>query len=412
MTTTDGIDFDAAAPRRLRYFHGRALNAPDLTGEQEYLQDKLRRQVRCLLGYGVAHGLFVRGAPHDSGSADVPAETQDKDHRYGPPRATVQVTAGLGVDALGNQIVVPGDCEVDLWQRLPAADQNTEDPPKVVWLGVAYHERDESPTRSVFVSDCGATSDCEFGWTRETYRIVVTAKPPEDDERCDTCEPLPGGHHPVLWLARLEPDWHGPVRREGIHMNIRRLFGLRVPTVITGVSWQHGKAYTVDEAKRLLGTNDRAGGLRIEFSAGVHADGLQPGVLEVQVIEGGPGRSGGSWFMGGEFTRKYTPGGEPAQDRYTKDLTWRQTTRESLQVADQVCVRLKTAFLLDKCCRPVEGTNAGGRVPKIDGPRPEYDHCRRPPSGIGPWTSGGGGGDVFESWFFIADDHGSGDERS
>ncbi|RSM64781.1 hypothetical protein DMB66_19015 [Actinoplanes sp. ATCC 53533] len=429
MTET-GIDFDAPAPRRLRYFHGRALNAPDLRGEQEYLQEKLKRQVRCLLGYGVAHGLFVRGAQAsaaateqapDSGVAEAPAEEAAQEAaeeaaqetaqgaepidetgaRPWPPRGKVWITPGLGVDAEGNQIVVPGTCEIDLWERLPA-EERTDNPPRTLWIGVVYHEEGTSPTRSVFVSDCGDTSDCEFGWTRETFRIRVTSRRPESDRRCGTCGPvddqlLAGEPHPVLWLARIDVDWRGPVRPEGIHMNIRRLFGLRVPTVITGISWEHGQTYSVEDTKRLLGTTDRAGGLRVRFSDDIHVGGLQRGVIDIQVIEGGAGKNASSWFMGGEF------GEVPQGERYTRELRYRQTTRETLQEDDRVLITIRTAFLLDRCCRPVDGTHVGGRVPLIGGPEPRRGWCGRPPAGFGPWTSGSGaGGDVFESWFFVA----------
>ncbi|MBG0562864.1 hypothetical protein [Actinoplanes aureus] len=413
--------FDAPA-RRLRYFHGRLLNAPDLREDQEQQQARIRRQLRCLLGYGVAHGLHVRGEPeYNTSSEDVAEETpeevpeesseeeaEDAGELHGPPRAKVWITPGLGIDALGNQIVVPGACEVDLWQRLPAEERTSGNPPKRVWVGVSFHEEDESPTRSVFVSDCGDTSDCEYGWTRETYRVRVTSKPPDLDRRCDTCGPLgdhlpAGERYPVLWLARIDVDWRRPVHPGRIHMNIRRLFGLRVPTVITGINWTHGATYSVEETRQLLGTTDRNGGLRVRFSDDIHVEGLKRGVIDIQVIEGGAGKNASSWFMGGQFE-------DLPADRFTRELRYRQTTRETLQEDDRVLITIRTAFLLDRCCRPVDGTHVGGRVPLLDdrpgagGEKPERSRwCRRPPSGVGRWTSGSGaGGDVFESWFFVA----------
>jgi len=70
-----------------------------------------------------------------------------------------------------------------------------------------------------------------------------------------------------------------------------------------------------------------------------------------------------------------------------------------------VLITVRTAFLLDRCCRPVAGTHVGGKVPLIDASRAGEERtagCAVPPSGVGPWTSGNGfGGDVFESWFFV-----------
>jgi hypothetical protein len=87
-----------------------------------------------------------------------------------------------------------------------------------------------------------------------------------------------------------------------------------------------------------------------------------------------------------------------------RELRYRQTTRETLQEDDRVHITVRTAFLLDRCCRPVDGTHVGGRVPLIGEHHPHpRPWCGSPPSGVSPWTSGSGaGGDVFESWFFVA----------
>ena len=113
-------------------------------------------------------------------------------------------------------------------------------------------------------------------------------------------------------------------------------------------------------------------GLAVHFSDGVRVDSLVPGVVDIQVIEGGAGRNADSWFMGGEFA------GLPDTE-FTSDFRYRQTTRETLQIDDRVLITVRTAFLLDHCGRPVDGTHVGGRMP----------------------TGNGVGGDVFESWFFV-----------
>jgi hypothetical protein len=138
--------------------------------------------------------------------------------------------------------------------------------------------------------------------------------------------------------------------------------------------------------------------------------------VEIQVIEGGAGRNADTWYMGGKFEEPTAKDGE-----FTDHFRYRQTTRETLQDGDRVLITVRAAFILDHCCRPVDGTNVGGRVPfigqaKADAetetdhghdPKPEPDPtgCLVPPSGIGPWTSGtGAGGDVFESWFFVTEE--------
>jgi hypothetical protein len=324
-----------------------------------------------------------------------------------------------------------------------------------VWIGIEYAERAVEPTRTVFNSGCADTSDCEYGYTEESYAVRVTTHAPPEDERCGTC--CSRCEHKVLWLARIDDvHWNRPVRAHQIHLNVRRPFGRRVPTVITGVNWIHGHTYTVEAAKRLLGTQHESGGLVVHFSDDIRVDSLDPGVVEIQVIEGGAGRNANTWYMGGTFE-------EPVGGEFTRRFRFRQTTRETLQDGDRVLITIRAAFLLDRCCRPVDGTNVGGRVPFIrrrhdvgtggDWPDPyaaadagnqdagnqdagnqDADNqdaesqdaesqdagnqdagnqtetgttggCALPPSGIGPWTSGtGAGGDVFESWFYITEE--------
>ena len=411
---TDTTEFDVPLLRRLRYFTGQLLSARDFQREQDYFREKLKLRMRCILGYGVVCGLFIEPVEHDkNGDKDKTTDADETtDEKTGdtttepkPHKAKVRLTSGLGVDCDGNEIVVRNGCVIDLWAALPEDERDS----RTVWVGIEYCERAVEPTRTVYNSSCADTSDCEFGWTDESYVVRVTGKRPPRDERCDTC--CTRCEHKVLWLARIDDvRFEQPVAANQIHMNIRRPFGKFVPTVITGVNWVHGRTYTLDEAKELLGTKKEDGGLVVHFSDDVRVDTLLPGVVEIKVIEGGPGRSAGSWYMGAEYAE---PG--PNAGEFTKRLRYRQTTRESLQYGDQVMITVRTAFILDRCCRPVDGTNVGGKVPYIGGgPRTEGGEepvadttggCQVPPSGVGPWTSGTGhGGDVFESWIFITEE--------
>ncbi|MDT9685267.1 hypothetical protein RND61_24855 [Streptomyces sp. TRM76323] len=406
---------DVPPLRRLRYFHGQMLGARDFQREQDYHREKSRLRLRSLLGYGVVCGLFVEpvpppdggcppgGGPAAEADASVPAGEDGAEPEHARRGARVRITPGLAVDCEGNEVVVRGGCVVDLWKALPRDERDTD----TVWVGVRYAERPVEPTRAVYDDACADTSDCEFGWTEECYRICVTGCEPPVDERCDTC--CSRCEHKVLWLARIDRvDWHEPVRRGRIHMNVRRPFGRHLPTVITGINWIHGHTYTVDEARALLGTQDEGAGLVVRFSADVRTDSLRPGVVELQVIEGGSGRNASTWYMGGTFAEPDSGCGE-----FTRRFRYRQTTRETLQDGDRVMITVRSAFVLDRCCRPVDGTHVGGRVPTIgtradaeadagaDGPA-SRGGCGLPPSGVGPWTSGtGAGGDVFESWFFV-----------
>ncbi|GAB3451465.1 hypothetical protein [Actinophytocola sediminis] len=402
--TATSTEFDVPPLRRLRYFHGQMLTARDFQREQAYFREKLKLRMRCLLGYGVVCGLLVEPVAPDGHDKPAPEPADESTEDRTDPahhKAKVRLTPGLGVDCDGNEVVVRDGCVIDLWRALPEDERDTH----TVWVGVEYCERPVEPTRTVYNSACADTSDCEYGWTDESYVIRVTKHKPPTDDRCDTC--CGRCTHKVLWLAKIDGlRWSDPVRQDQIRLNVRRPFGRFVPTVITGINWRHGHTYTVDEAKELLGTQKDTGGLVVRFSDDIRVDTLDPGVVDIQVIEGGAGRNADTWYMGGKFEEPARPG----TDEYTSQFRYRQTTRETLQDGDRVLVTVRAAFILDRCCRPVHGTNVGGKVPYFDDKRTETETenrggCAVPPSGVGPWTSGSGsGGDVFESWFYITEE--------
>jgi hypothetical protein len=161
-----------------------------------------------------------------------------------------------------------------------------------------------------------------------------------------------------------------------------------------------------------MGTGDRDEprdkGLEIRFSRPVLASTIRPGVMDTWVIEGGRTRRGQVYRKDGEFVDKP---GHGTVDR----IFYRDTTDEELEAGDRVVVILLTDFILDECCRPVDGENVGGRVPTIHehaekyGPHPEHhpheEECSVPPRGYLPWTSGNGTpGGTFVSWFYIREE--------
>ena len=304
---------------------------------------------------------------------------------------------GVALDCLGNEIVVRSGCPVELLPLLSAEDRDRFHDGDCVYLCVEYCERAAGPTRGVYVDSCGGAAECEYGWRQDSYRIRVTLTPPDNDGCGDPCcEPC---QDPCLLLARIDGVCKGqPVRADAIHLGVRRPLSRYRFTTITGINWQHGAHYTLEQAADILGTYDDDGGLRVQFSKDVHTRCLARGVVEVQVTEGGRGRHAGTYFMDGHFEDR-------TDEEFTRRLRWRQTSGESLQDGDRVLITVRTPFILDRCCRPVDGTHVGGRVPLLPGCEPahhEPDFCTTPPSGAGPWTSGTGtGAGVFESWFFV-----------
>ncbi|MFE2216587.1 hypothetical protein ACFW93_32190 [Streptomyces canus] len=367
-----------AAAQRLHYFHGRLLTAADLRREQEYGREKRKLHNRCLHGYGVVCGLRVSPAAKDCTA---------------PARSRVVVTSGLALDCCGNEIVVATRQEIDLWAELTEEQRERCAAGQPIWLALRYAECGAELVRALRTDDCGTGPDCAYGWTREQFEVRLLTEPPEEDERCEPC----CGQCPdaELVLARIEG-----LEEEGadfsVHEEVRRPLGLYRAAQVTGTGWRHGARYSRAEAAELLGTRKDSTGLEFRFSRPVRTDTLVPGVVEVKVIEGGRGRSGGVWHMAGEITGF-------AADDFTDRFRFRQTTGEGVEVGDQVLITLRAAFVLDRCCRPVDGTHVGGRVPRLGAPPPDpVSPCATPYGLPGPWHSGtGSGGGDFVSWFFV-----------
>jgi hypothetical protein len=377
---------------RLRYFHGQMLSACDFQREQAYFVEKLRLRNRCLHGYGVACGMLVSPVPLSD-----PCSTVSDPHQ---PQVTLH--PGVAVDRLGREIVIRCDTPVELFSMMSEQDRAAFPDGDCLYLCVEYCERAAGPTRGVYVDSCGGSAECEYGWRQDSYRIRVTLTEPDNDgcgdaccDRCGESDP-----EPCLLLARIDNVRRGKrVPDDAIHLGVRRPLSRYRYTTITGINWQHGGYYSIERAAEILGTYDDDDGLRVHFSNDVHARCLTRGVVDVQVTERGPRAE--TYVMDGRI--------EDRKEGFTRHLRWRQTSRESLQEGDQVLITIRTPFILDRCCRPVDGIHVGGRVPLLAGCEPahrEPDFCTTPPPGVGPWTSGTGtGAGVFESWFFITESY-------
>lgn len=474
--------------RRLRYFFGQMLDDKDFQLEQEYFRDKFKLHNRCLHGYGTICGLIVEPvripreclseeeeeerklleelkdllAAKEAGttSAEPPSPAvpdpgeriEELRRRLGEfyekhcaeePHTCVRITCGVALDCHGNELIVRKPLKIDLLQWLSADDfKRVKQGARTLYISLCYCEQPYHGVRPLLQSTCGATPDCCYGRTKEGVRVRVTVDPPEDDCRCEGC--CESCEDCCLLLARIEGFWQGlPLFEHQIDNHVRRnLNVLQQPTVITGVSWKNGHHYTQEEAKRLMGTvheehreerhreygehreheehpEHHPRGLEIRFSRPVRASTIRPGVMDTWVIEGGRGRSANIYHKQGEFVDK-------PKDGFVRRIIYRDVTRETLEPGDRVLVMLRTEFILDECCRPVNGFNVGGRVPVLpefarlfhihEHEHEHHEECHIPPYGYGPWTSGLGvpcGG--FQGWFFIREDereHGRDRERN
>lgn len=489
---------------RLNYFFGQMLGAADFRSEQNYFREKLKLHNRCLHGYGVVCGLEVTALheedccpPADRKQTDrakkmlakVEAEiastqaqladptlTPEKrdelqqalekangrreeirrklehHHPHMPdgsepcededrPRAPVLVHCGLALDCHGNELVLRQPVLVDLWHALDLSERRRleEEGSGILYLSICYCGEPTHPSRPVLPDTCGAVSDCNYGKTRDSVRFRVEAEKRDDDARCEPCC-APCTDECVL-LAAIRWEAGDSIDDDDIDNSVRRSIALYEPTTITGISWVHGGTYSRNEATAVLGTEgegSRTDGIEIAFSRPVHAETLQPGVVDLWRIQGGKGIRGSLSSIEGDYV------GKPASGLVTS-FRYRDESGEILQRGDRILVIVRGDFILDACCRAVDGNHVGGRVPQLeayrtsedapaeeqaaqnavdatgreykpgghkygDGPQNEGDGCggggngpcRLPPGGIGPWTSGNGSaGGSFESWFYV-----------
>jgi hypothetical protein len=457
-------------PVRMNYFHGQLISERDLRTEQAYFLEKLRHANRCLHGYGVICGMEVLAVPpprdclpDDSARRkqlradiarldrqtqvlkekaeqtkdeherkeiearldDIAAEreklteeldqlTRDRrdqsqqDCKERKPLHLVRVTCGAAIDCDGNDIILHRDRVIDVFGLLKPSerDQLADGGPHTVYLSACYEECGREPTRPFATDECATTNACQMARIAEGARLTATLTPPDQHERCDPC--CSCCTDSCIALATLAVSRDEPVAADDIDHAIRRRFGLYDATVITGINWQHGATYSAQSANGILGTKDKQGGIEITFSRPVHVSTITPGTVELLRITGGRGLSGVIAAMEGEFV-------DLPADGTVDRIRYRDATGETVQPKDRIMIIVRAPFLLDRCCRPVEGLHTGGRVPRLklntetdkraraeeaEAGQNHPEICAHPPHGPMPWTTSGPGN--FESWFWVA----------
>jgi hypothetical protein len=439
--------------RRLNYFYGQMLGVNDFRTEQAFFREKLKLHNRCLHGYGTVCGLLVTTVPPPQecrGEDDVKRqklqaeldalrrqleqarskndETSAKqvEERIAllqqrldklppaecapPAPARVVVECGMALDCEGNEIIVPRPYAFDPWSLLTEHDRKKvqDSQGTDLYLSICYCEQPVDPVRPVLPDACGATPDCTHGKLRDSFSLRLTTQPPPRDTRCEPC--CSGCQEACLLLAVLRGYRKGEAPA-AVDNGVRRLVSTYPATTITGISWTQGATYSIDAAAEILGWPGSPGsggspaapgspGIQVNFSRPVLSSTLTDGVVQLWVIEGGRTRAAGVYFLEGRF--------EDFAGADTVD-SFRFTYQgdEGLDPGDQLMVTIRCAFILDECCRPVDGAHVGGRVPLIAGferfdRSTPHAQCERRPPGYGPWTSGAGTpGASFEGWFFV-----------
>lgn len=433
---------------RLNYFYGQMLGVRELQTEQRYFLERLRLHNRCLHGHGVVCGLEVTPSPPDEEclpagyTPPAPApdprqqiaelekkleaarnandhaavarleqeiETQKRQtastgpHPVPPAvRACIRINCGIALDCCGHELIVNRAINVDVWALLSAEDRRGLNPDgETLYLSLCYCQQMVGPVRPVYPDPCAQPGECLYGYVRDAYRVQLTRTAPAHDTRCEPCcDPCDDC---CVLIARIDRFRHGAAIDPGdIRIDVRRRMALYDTSTITGLSFKHGAAYAPDEARQILGRGTQ-GGVEIRFSKKVRAETLLPGVIDVWVVEGGPGRSAPIYNKAGEL--EFTPDA----DGFTDRVVFRDKTREALQDQDRVILIVRCAFILDACCWPVAGFHIGGRVPLLPGyeqfdkPHP-YAACETPPWGYAPWTADPTTrGADFIAWFWVTD---------
>jgi hypothetical protein len=155
---------------RTRYFTGQLLDEADLTQEQLYFREKVRRHNRMLHGWGIVSGLDVRPGPADG---------------------ELTVEPGYALDRYGDEIVVADAVIVDLLSEdddgnavapCPQPDDHKRkrvrkrrSPGRPLYLAIRYAE---CASRPVPVGE-----SVEYSRTRESFAVKLLTKLPASYHR-------------------------------------------------------------------------------------------------------------------------------------------------------------------------------------------------------------------------------------
>lgn len=399
MSGTLGSSTALAAPRRNHFFYGKLLDEMHLRMEQEYLSGQRRLLNRLVLGNGVLCGLQVQLGPQGKGMV---------------------VSAGVAIDGLGREIVVPQDMQIDL-RLLAEADGIDADEKSEVHLVLCYREC-KADYQPALISDCApedakAPSTIVESFAFELRAGLAADVPAPDGELCKAlnnaqtadqrrraiarvldgapCASPPAECCVVLAnLGEGSIDTIGPRRRIYGNALIAELLHClqcggavtQTPTLTTikAISWNH------DDGGKPLSMAQFMEGLRVTFNDKVqmrNAQGRHQGWFMVAAEYDEP--KGGALVVQRVAEDKDGIGLEADGQtvRFKPHPAFEATFSERVKKLGGkdawVRVTLHCDFLLDANGRPVDGNFFGERVAD------------------GVVTGDGVPGGTFESWFLL-----------
>ncbi|MCA9617816.1 MAG: hypothetical protein KC731_02275 [Myxococcales bacterium] len=155
---------------RVRYYPRQLINAADMTAEQEYFRQKLRRHNRYEHGWGVTCGLSVK--PHNAVDGAPPWQVVVcPGYALGPQGDEILVPEAVAIDlATGAQ--TPLDPCADVWPCPPTGRMPSRRNPNV-YLAIRYAECDTRPER-VHPAGCGCNeAGCEYSRIRDAFELGI-----------------------------------------------------------------------------------------------------------------------------------------------------------------------------------------------------------------------------------------------
>lgn len=170
----------AGSAERTRFYPHQVITPADLTNDQAYFNEKLRRHNRMLHGWGIVCGAevcFKKGSP-----------------------CTVLITPGYVLGPQGHEIVIDRKVEIDVCTQRPENDCYSGCEPPDPWcadiprpvteewmyIAVRYAECEVRPVR-VHAGGCGCGSgDCQDSRIRESFAIGLLTELPETYDLSET----------------------------------------------------------------------------------------------------------------------------------------------------------------------------------------------------------------------------------
>jgi hypothetical protein len=211
---------------RVRYFARQLITPDDLTAEQEYFRNKLRRHNRLLHGWGVVCGGIVRPIPRTGNTGNEPWMVRiTPGYVLGPYGDEILIDREVAVDlrkeGLDGLAAAPCADQLDPWCSEVAVERGVGEP---LYVAVKYAECHSRPVRVHIGCGCDETH-CEYSRIRDGFAVKVLMRCLESHRRVPTpiqfpwatfmgqaipdCPACPS--EPWVMLAKVVPGANGEI---------------------------------------------------------------------------------------------------------------------------------------------------------------------------------------------------------